>query len=658
MNCANKHVLDKKSNILNPLPVIEDEGQTFFIRNGILQCTQFLLPRRRLSVGADSKVLVIVTGGTIAMKNKNGVYVPESNYINEVIENSPILHDKESAKQQSIYSNNKTNCDTHWFVLPKLSLKEKQVIYCVMEYDVLLDSSNMTIDDYKRIARDIKANYESYDGFVILHGTDTMAYTASFLSFMFENLGKSVVLTGAQVPLCATRSDGVDNLLASLLIAGNYTIPEVTLFFHHRLYRGNRCIKTNNESFQAFESPNCDPLVAMGVDIKVNWDLVWRSAIPKAFSIHIDMEQNVVLLRLFPGITTATIRAFVSPPVAGVVLQTYGAGNGPSNRRDILDLLTSAAKRNVLIVNCTQCHQGSVAASYETGKVMEDAGIVSGSDMTLEAALAKMSYLLGRKDLTHTQRMTYLKENIRGELTRHEPVSEFKKRNDFFDAVAASMKLSSKSERHNLRAALYPPMLCFAALNDDIDTLENMRIQGADLCSTDYDGRTPLHVASSEGNEDAVKYLLSKGASVYAKDRFGSTPLEDAIQFRKFHIIQLLREAGAHLLVTSLQLGCTLCALASNNDIEGLRAWSAGGANMSATDYDSRSALHIAGKLGSIEAIAILLNGGADPSSTDRFGKTVFDECADKISALIKEHVNNHKYTIPNGRDENIRPIM
>lgn len=561
---------------------------------------EYLTPRsRRNSLCGDAQVLVIVTGGTIAMKNKHGVFVPESNYINQVIESSPILHDKDFASciidspdEQNPFVEGKT------FVLPKLHTKEKRVIYHMMEYETLLDSANMGIGDYKRIARDIKENYEFYDGFVILHGTDTMAYTASYLSFMFENLGKSVILTGAQVPLCATRSDGVDNLLASLLIAGNYTIPEVTLFFHHRLYRGNRCIKMNIESFHAFDSPNFEPLVVMGVEIKVHWDLVWRSTIPKAFTIHTEMEENVVLLRLFPGITTATIRAFLTPPVAGVVLQTYGAGNGPSNRQDVLNLLSEASKRHILILNCTQCTVGSVIPSYETGKAMEDAGIASGYDMTPEAALAKLSYLIGRKDLTYEQKHELLKENMRGELTRVEPVSEFRKRNQFFDAISSAMKLCSKTERDNLKETLYPPMLCFAAMNDDAESLEKLRKEGANLCSGNYDQRTPLHIAASQGSTNAVKYLLGKGASVFAKDRFGCTPLQDAIRFRKFEIIKLLREAGAHLSIPSMRLGGTLCALVVKNDLQGLRAWALGGADMSAKDYNSQTALEVANKNG------------------------------------------------------------
>ena len=285
---------------------------------------------RRVRLRDDSKhasVLVIVTGGTIIMKNEGGVLVPDSKYLDEIVEKTPMLNDPELRAKLPFDRNELGNI----FVLPKVTKKDTEVQYCIYKYDPFLDSSNMTLSDYKKIASDIKRYYEKYDGFVIMHGTDTMAYTASYLSFMLENLGKSVIITGAQIPLCGHRTDGVSNMVGSILLAGNYVIPESALFFDHNLFRGNRTEKKNSEGFSAFVSPNLAPLVQLGVDIDIDWTLVRPDPSPEQpLSIFLDMEPHIALIRLFPGITPESIKSHLNPPIKGGVLMTYGAGNGPS----------------------------------------------------------------------------------------------------------------------------------------------------------------------------------------------------------------------------------------------------------------------------------------------------------------------------------------
>ncbi|KIS71096.1 uncharacterized protein UMAG_01007 [Mycosarcoma maydis] len=300
-------------------------------------------------------------------------------------------------------------------ITPRGGVNGKRVRYAVLEYDPLLDSSEMDIPDWIRLASDISLNYENFDAFIVLHGTDTMAYTASALSMLLENLGKSVIVTGAQVPLSELRNDAIENVLGALMLAGSYIIPEVGLYFASTLYRGNRTSKVSNNALAAFDSPNMAPLARVGINIEVAWNLVERSRTVKGFRAHDKMSPNVALLRLFPGLPTSTVKSFLSPPLEGVILESYGAGNAPS-RQDLLDVFQHASDRGLVIVNITQCVQGEVSAIYAVGKKLEAVGVVAGGDMTPECALAKLSYLLAKGLEPHEIR-ELMGRPLRGELT-------------------------------------------------------------------------------------------------------------------------------------------------------------------------------------------------------------------------------------------------
>ncbi|XP_031684344.1 60 kDa lysophospholipase-like [Oncorhynchus kisutch] len=370
-----------------------------------------------------AQLLVIHTGGTIGMVYHDEVLSPPGpNVFVKALRKLPNLHDKQYALDDST-----SGPQENTLVLPmptdladelskRLCKQNKRIVYTVLEYSPLLDSCNMTTDDWATIGKDIEKHYEKYDGFVILHGTDTMAYTASALSFMCENLGKPVILTGSQVPIYEMRNDGRDNLLGALLIAGQFVIPEVCLYFHNKLYRGNRVTKVDSGSFNAFNSPNLAPLANAEVDIKINWDTVWRANTTSRFRVSTQMNCNVGLLRLFPGITAMTVKSFLQAPMEAIVLETYGSGNAPDNRADLLEEFRNATERGVIIVNCTQCLRGSVTTSYATGKALSDAGLVAGCDMTSEAALCKLSYVLARMDLSIENKRTMLSQNLRGEM--------------------------------------------------------------------------------------------------------------------------------------------------------------------------------------------------------------------------------------------------
>ncbi|VVC29761.1 Hypothetical protein CINCED_3A023419 [Cinara cedri] len=512
----------------------------------------------------ESKVLVIYTGGTIGMiRNSENMLVPSKrNSLDFLMETKmrrdPRLYDAKYALHKYGQS---MNCSP--LVLPHVK-GLRRIVYSVYQYSELLDSSNMSMSDWRSIAEDIWQAYELYDGFVVLHGTDTLAYTASALSFMFENLGKPVIITGAQLPVFDLRSDGSDNFVSSLLIAGNYCIPEVTILFHNKLLRGNRTVKVDCESFAAFDSPNLPPLAVIGIDINVSFRQIFRPRTIEKFRVQLQLDENVSLLRIFPNITADTVRTFLQPPIRGVVLQTYGAGNLPCNRVDIMAALKEATDRNVIIFNCSQCFKGSVTAVYQTGYVLNQVGVISGNDITPEAALAKLSYVLSKDDWDFNTKRMMLSANLRGEMSGAPPKPAKKNRAadewDLVDAVARTLlHVNGSQELITLGGVLFPAMLGNAVVRSDLSKLDELKGFGADFSAQNADGRTALHLACALGDVRIVRYLLLNGASVHIKDHFERTPLIDAVENDRDEVVALLRRCGAHLNSPAKHVGQQLC---------------------------------------------------------------------------------------------------
>ena len=339
---------------------------------------------------SKAKILLIYTGGTIGMKKDFATGALKAFNFSKLLQR-----------------------------IPELKLLDCEIESISFENPI--DSSNMNPEKWAQLATMIEDNYSAFDGFVVLHGSDTMSYTASALSFMMEHLAKPIIFTGSQLPIGDLRTDAKENLITAIQIAslrenGRAVIQEVGLYFEYKLYRANRTTKINAEHFKAFTSPNYSFLIESGVHLKMNSDLFLPTKENAGLVVHKNLDTNVIILKLFPGISEQVIAAVVAiPNLKGIVLETYGAGNAPTDEW-LLAVLQKAIQNGIHIINVTQCSGGSVRmGQYETSTALREIGVISGKDITTEAAITKLMYLLGQNELAANFKEQF-ETSLRGEI--------------------------------------------------------------------------------------------------------------------------------------------------------------------------------------------------------------------------------------------------
>lgn len=338
------------------------------------------------------RILIIYTGGTIGMIENRETGSLEPFDFTHLIDNVP-------------------------------KIKKLDYVINNIQFNPPIDSSNMSPAHWRDIAVAIEENYDDYDGFVVLHGTDTMAFTASALSFMLENLHKPVIITGSQLPIGEVRTDGEENLITSLQIAaaldtqGEPMVQEVAILFENYLWRGNRSTKMSADNFNAFKSNNYPPLAKIGLDIHFNEEALYRVPSRRPLKVRYTMDENVIVVDLYPGMSETVLRHMLSAPdVKGIVFKTYGAGNAPTDKW-FTDAIRDAVARGVVVLNVTQCVNGGIHSTrYATGDCISRAGVVNGHDITGEAAITKMMYLFGM-GLPAESVKKYLSYSLCGEMT-------------------------------------------------------------------------------------------------------------------------------------------------------------------------------------------------------------------------------------------------
>jgi len=596
----------------------------------------------QLSSNDQKKVLMIYTGGVIAaVRNKqNHRSSDKLGDLKAVIRGIPNLCDPSYT-----FFNSEDG-----FLITPTTLYGKRIFYKIEQFEEHCSSCcENEVQSWVKIAEIIERNYNDYDAFVILHDTDTMAYTASALSFMLENLSKTVIITGSQVPLSEMRNDAFENLLGALTIAGHFTIPEVAIYFYNKLFRGNRTTKIDSFERESFDSPNMKPLVVFGVGPKIEWEQIIKVK-NESFSVEKNLSEKVGVLKFYPSIPLNLVKNVLESDIQACVIEAYAVGELPLRRKGVSELLKKATEQGKILVIVTQCLKGSVNAPDGIGKLYEDLGLIPGLDMTVECAVAKLTYLLG-KNLSLEEIKQLMRQSLRGEITEQVAINFEIKEHSILETMACSFHKGIEQEV--LKDGLLPTLSSYAAHFGYVHILEYLKSFGTKFESGDYEGRTPLHVAAKCGQIDVIKHVTEQKMDLDITDKRGRSAMFEAILSNQYTVADFLQKNQARVFASTEDLRRLLFKLAAKSDLEGIKLLFYGGV-VNLKDYkniDGRTIAHIA-CVENKEKIVEFLKTEAkfDFTVKDRWNQTPLDDAIRANNRNIVRILNGGDLKYPNKR--------
>ena len=596
----------------------------------------------KLTQETERKVLMLYTGGAIGMlRSTSEAVVNIKDNLKKLLKNNPHLCD-----QNYTFFNSEDD-----FLITPPTMYGKRIWYKVQEFDKIMDSCDNDIEEWLKIAEAVEKNYNDYDSFIILHGTDTLAYTASALSFMFENLNKTVIMTGSQVPLGEMRNDAFENLLGALTLAGHFTIPEVTIYFRNKLFRGNRSTKIDAFGLEGFDSPNMAPIAILGLTPKIDWHVIPKQK-TKSFFIEKRLSRKVGVLKMYPTIPTQIIKSVLEDDLEGCIIEGFGAGGLPLGRPEIRDIFQKASNENKVLVVISQCSKGAVNPAYSVDKQFIELGLVSGLDMTVECAVAKLSYLLGRK-LPIDEIKSLIQSDIRGECSEQHPVHFDLKEDSILEIIANSFKAGVEQEA--VRDGLFPTLTSYAAHFGYIHVLNELKRCGTNFEIGDYDGKTPLHIAAKCGQIEVLKYLITGGVNLNAKDNEGRSALFEAILQKNEETCKILIDAGAQAIADNREIKDFLFKSVKRGEIESLVLMYQGGVRDFDVykNIDKRTIAHIAAAENKIEILKFLKTETKfDFDAKDRWKQTPLSEAVNMNYTDIIALLSNDTSEDPNTNED------
>lgn len=640
-------------------------------------------------------ILVIYLGGIFGMvKRKMGNYVPKARFLYDYIKNHPNLCDSEFTSKylesnsdqgdyfhlhspqhnenQVVYqcSLNKAYLrkdsylseydseEIKLFIKPyskpssvlftPKNLFDKRIGYQILEFNQLMDSSNVNLEIWNQLSKCIHDFYHCYDGFVIISGTDTMSYTASILSFALEGLGKPVIFTGSQIPLIETSNDALLNLIDSIIIAGSFNIPEVLIYFRGHLLRGNRTIKNRMSSLQAFESPNYPALITTGTKYKVNWDLILHRKEQEVFNVLPLKNNKILIIKYFPTISDEMLQSILDPENKAIIIETYGSGNLPNNSKMLVSSLLQLNKSNILIVNVSQCRKGFISNDYEVGKPLEKLGIIYASDMTVECVLAKITYLLS-KNYSLPEIKKLIGKNLRGELTEIQN-EQFSMTNRNLIVNLKSLITSSQENEEILFDGAYQELIISMIKSNKLDELKRMNLDLNSIFEKKSckfkDGKTPVHYACEYGLLDMLNFLIDCKLKISVIDNYGNSPLYYACLNGHKDVAARLYQAekNKNKLISGIDVR-TLIRLAWKGKNEALILFCNYYKSLIlyGDEIDNKTIAHVLALKGNVEMISYLNKHSLVPleSLIDRFNKCPYDYATEDVKLILKP-LNNH----------------